>query len=219
VAAHEPARVTRTDRLARLRGIYLIVNEDGSDPVALARAGIDAGVGIVQYRAKGGIDPRHLRALRALTDARDALLIVNDDCGAALEFDADGVHLGPDDSGFDRLPAVRSALGARLIGVSCGTPAEARAAAGADYIGVGAVYATASKDDAGAPIGIAGLRETAAATALPVAAIGGIGAANLAAVRDAGVAMAAVISAVAGAADPRAAAQRLVAIWNEGAGA
>ncbi|MEO7202441.1 MAG: thiamine phosphate synthase, partial [Candidatus Tumulicola sp.] len=78
----------------------------------------------------------------------------------------------------------------------------------------GAVFATASKDDAGAPIGLDGLRAVAAASTLPAAAIGGIGAANLAEVARTGVAMAAVISAVASAPDPAAAARELVAIWN-----
>jgi thiamine-phosphate diphosphorylase len=216
MAAHETARVTRAGRAALLRGIYLIVNEGEGDPLALARAALDAGVTVVQYRAKRGIDAGRLRALRAETARHGALLIVNDDWRAALAFDADGVHLGPGDAGFDRVAAVRAELGDRLIGLSCGTPQEARAAGDADYLGTGAVYATASKDDAGAPIGIAGLLAVAGSTALPVAAIGGIGEANLAAVRDSGVAMAAVISAIAGAPDPRAAAGRLAAIWNAG---
>jgi thiamine-phosphate diphosphorylase len=215
VATHETARVTRSNRAALLRGIYLIVNEGERDPLELVRAALDAGVAVVQYRAKRGIDAQRLRALRIATTERHALLIVNDDCEAAIAFDADGVHLGPDDAGFDRIAHVRATAGERLIGLSCGTASEVRAAGDADYIGVGAVYATASKDDAGAPIGIAGLLDVARATHLPVAAIGGIDEGNLPAVRDSGVAMAAVISAVAAAADPREAVRRLVRTWNE----
>jgi thiamine-phosphate diphosphorylase len=214
MAAHEPARVTRAQRAALLRGIYLIVNEGEHDPLALANVALDAGITVLQYRAKRGVDAQRLRALRELTLHRGSLLIVNDDCGAAIAFDADGVHLGPDDAGFDRVAAVRASIGERLIGLSCGTAAEAREAGDADYLGVGAVYATASKDDAGAPIGVNGMSAVAAATRLPVAAIGGINESNLAPVRDTGVAMAAVISAVAGDPDPRDAARRLVALWN-----
>jgi thiamine-phosphate diphosphorylase len=217
VATHETARVTRAGRAALLRGVYLIVNEGERDPIAIARAGLDAGITIVQYRAKRGIDATHLHELRIVTAQRNALLIVNDDCEATIAFDADGVHLGPDDAGFDRVATVRAQLGDRLIGLSCGTEAEARAAGDADYLGVGAVYATASKDDAGTPIGISGLRAVAQATHLPVAAIGGITYDSLANVRASGVAMAAVISAVANAADPREAARALVMRWQQSA--
>jgi thiamine-phosphate diphosphorylase len=214
MAAHETGRVTRAQRTALLRGIYLIVNEGERDPLALAHAALDAGITVIQYRAKRGIDSERLRALRGVTSQRGSLLIMNDDFDAAIAFDADGVHLGPDDAGFERVAAVRASMGERLIGLSCGTVDEARAAGNADYLGIGAVYATASKDDAGAPIGVSGMSAVAAATRLPVAAIGGINESNLASVRDCGVAMAAVISAVASDPDPRNAAQRLVAIWN-----
>lgn len=217
MATHETARVTRAGRAALLHGVYLIVNEGERDPIAIARAGLDAGITIVQYRAKQGIVATHLHELRIITAQRNALLIVNDDCEATLAFDADGVHLGPDDAGFARVANVRAQLADRLIGLSCGTEAEARAAGDADYLGVGAVYATASKDDAGIPIGIAGLDAVAHATHLPVAAIGGITYDSLADVRATGVAMAAVISAVASAPNPLEAARALVARWNEGA--
>ncbi|MBV8491389.1 MAG: thiamine phosphate synthase [Candidatus Eremiobacteraeota bacterium] len=213
--AHASPRVTRDRRADLLRGIYLIVNE-GTRAVDVAHAALRAGVRIVQYRAKSGVNARRLHDLRALTRERDALLIANDDWRAALDFDCDGVHLGPGDEGFAHVAPVRAALGERLIGLSCGTVTEARAAetAGADYVGVGSVFATGSKADAGDPIGIAGLIRVAAATRLPVAAIGGIGHENLATVAATGVSMAATISAIAAAADPAAAAAELVQIWN-----
>jgi len=200
-----------------LRGIYAILNEE-RDPVELARAILDGGVRILQYRAKAGIVKEHALQLRSLTRARNALFIINDDWRAARTFDADGVHLGPDDTDLSQLAAIRANVGDRLIGFSCGTVEEARGAqaAGADYAGVGAVFATGSKSDAGEPLGIEGLQRVAAATTLPVAAIGGIGAENLPAVRATGVAMAAMISALAGASDPAAAAARLVRIWESG---
>jgi thiamine-phosphate pyrophosphorylase len=202
-----------------VRGIYAVVNEGGRDPVAVARAALHAGVRIVQYRAKGGVVPETAIALRRATLECGALCIMNDDADAAARYDFDGVHVGPDDRGFTDIAGLREILGARLIGVSCGTVDEAIAAeaGGADYLGVGAVYPTATKPDAGEPIGIAGLRRIADATALPVAAIGGIGLAQLPDVRATGVAMAAVVSAIAGARDPRAAAEALVFAWNEGA--
>lgn len=200
-----------------MRGIYAILNEE-RDPVELARAILDGGVRILQYRAKAGIVKEHALQLRSLTRARNALFIINDDWRAARTFDADGVHLGPDDTDLSELAAIRANMGERLIGFSCGTVEEARGAqaAGADYAGVGSVFATGSKSDAGEPLGIEGLQRVAAATTLPVAAIGGIGAENLPAVRATGVAMAAMISALAGASDPAAAAARLVRIWESG---
>ena len=191
------------------------MNAEG-DPLGLVRAIVEGGVRIVQYRAKTGIVPAQATALRELTRACDALFLINDDWRAVERFDADGVHLGPDDNGFDALPEIRRALGDRIIGVSCGTVDEARVmqAGGADYIGAGSVYATRSKSDAGAPIGLDGLRDICAATPLPVAAIGGIAAENLRDVCATGVAMAAMISALSSAADPRAAAAALVSAWN-----
>jgi thiamine-phosphate pyrophosphorylase len=214
MAAHAAARVTRAQRAARLRGIYAIVNESERAP-EVAKGVLDAGVCIVQYRAKHGVVAERLVALRALTHHHDALLIVNDDARAAKDFGCDGVHLGPGDAGFSEPAALRAALGELLVGLSCGTVEEARLAdaAGVDYIGVGSVYATGSKADAGEPIGLEGLTRVASATSLPVAAIGGIGAANLPQIRSSGVAMAAVISAVAGS-DPYRAARELVALWN-----
>lgn len=206
----------RTHAQALLSGIYAIVNEGAPDPVALTRAILAGGARIVQYRAKSGVVPEHARALRDLTRAHAALFILNDDWRAVETYDADGVHVGPEDAAPEELEQIRTALQNRLIGVSCGTEDEARVAqAHADYIGVGSVYATASKADAGAPIGIAGLLRVSRATHLPVAAIGGITLDSIAEVRASGVAMAAVISAISSAADPQAATEALVRAWNE----
>ena len=215
MATHAPARLKRA---AGLRGIYAILGEEPR-LADRARAILDGGVRIVQYRAKTGIVPDVLRRLREITRERGALLIVNDDWRAARDFDCDGVHLGPDDEGFADVARVRAALPERLVGLSCGTLAEVRRAntGGADYIGVGSVYATPSKSDAGEPIGIDGLRRLASAAAAPVAAIGGIDLARLAEVRATGVAMAALISALANAGDPERAARELVARWDGGA--
>jgi thiamine-phosphate pyrophosphorylase len=214
MATHAPSRVTRAQRL---HGLYVIVN-DSPNALGLAEAALNAGACVLQYRAKNGAQVARLTALRALTQERGALLILNDDWRAALAANFDGVHLGPGDDGFDDPRAIRDAAPELLVGLSCGTAREVANAteAGADYLGIGSVFATASKRDAGTPIGIEGLRSLAARTTLPVAAIGGIDATNLAQVRRCAVAMAAVIGAVANAVDPRRAADELVAIWNAG---
>lgn len=201
--------------VARLRGIYAIVNEGSPDPVDLSRAILAGGVRIVQYRAKSGIAADSLHALRNLTCDAGALLIVNDDWRAAIAFDADGVHVGPDDARPEDLRGIREAIGTRILGISCGTPEEAAAAQriGADYIGAGCVFPTQSKADAGDPIGVAGLTAIVRSTPLPVAAIGGITRSHLAQVRTAGAAMAAVISALAQP-DPERAARDLVGEWS-----
>ncbi|MBV8727898.1 MAG: thiamine phosphate synthase [Candidatus Eremiobacteraeota bacterium] len=200
----------------RLRGIYAIVDGAAADPVNLTRELLDAQIGIIQYRAKSGIDAEVAHSLREMTYARDALFILNDDWRAVDRFDADGVHLGPDDAARHELPAIRRQLRGRILGLSCGNEGEARFAeeAGADYIGVGCIFRTTSKSDAGAPIGISGLKRVAAATSLPVAAIGGIDVKHIVQVKESGVAMAALLSAFSASDDPRAVARELVARWS-----
>lgn len=215
MAAHSPARVTRRQRAQLLRGVYVIVNE-GARVIELGCAALHAGVRILQYRAKRGIVAENVRFLRALTREHDALLLMNDEWRAAQEFDCDGVHLGPDDDGFERIAPVRAALRERLIGLSCGTIEEVQAAntADIDYLGAGCVYATTSKSDAGIPIGPAGLRALVEVSALPVAGVGGVSLATLAEVQRTGAAMAAVISAIEGAAHPQCVARELVDAWE-----
>ncbi|HEX8465295.1 MAG TPA: thiamine phosphate synthase, partial [Abditibacterium sp.] len=141
--------------------------------------------------------------------------LINDRLDLALLCEADGVHLGPDDF---PIRAVRQILGPqKLIGASTGTPAEARLAEqeGADYLGIGAVFGTQTKSDAGAAIGLEGLREVVHATSLPAAAIGGLSERNLGSTLQAGAAMACVVSAIAGAGNETqmtAATRRLVAL-------
>lgn len=209
---HEAARVARA---RRLHGLYAIVN-DGDRCIEIARAAVSAGCRLVQYRAKSGIVPERVRMLRDLTRDAGALLLLNDDWRAASALACDGVHLGPDDDGFDDVRAARAVFADGIIGLSCGTPAEmlARGAQAIDYAGVGAVYATASKSDAGPPIGIEGLRAVIAVATVPVCAIGGLDATRLSDVRRSGAAMAAVISALDGP-DPAESARALVAAWGE----
>ena len=181
--------------------------------VADALAG---GVDAVQLREKG-VDARERyrlgKRLRELTAAADTPLVVNDRIDLAAAIDADGVHLGQSD-----LPATvaREQLGPEaVVGVSASTVAEARAAEadGADYVGVGAVYATGSKDVPDEENGIGTDRVTALADAvdIPVIGIGGIDVENAGAVAAAGATGVAVISAITAAADPESATAALSA--------
>jgi thiamine-phosphate pyrophosphorylase len=200
---------------AGFRGIYALIDPAAhTDSAAYLAALLRGGIRIVQIRAKAGIALPLLRASVGAIRAAGGIAIVNDDVELALE--ADGVHLGQEDLALHDLPALRARLGNRAIGLSCGTPAEARAVMPGliDYIGAGPIFATSSKSDAGGPIGVNGVRVVVAATALPVTAIGGITVASIPRVRQTGATMAAVISALAAAPDPESAARAFVAAWN-----
>ena len=190
---------------AGLHGLYVITDERAAGGhEAMARAAIEGGARVLQLRDKSTLASEILeiaRELRRLTRDAGVLFFINDDPKLAAACQADGVHLGPD----DMTPCeARGVLGERaLIGVSCGDASEAKIAAqnGADYIGAGAVFTTQTKLDAGAPIGLGVLREIVEATALPVAAIGGVSLSNIAFLREAGAKMACVISAISGEGD------------------
>jgi thiamine-phosphate pyrophosphorylase len=198
---------------SRLRGVYALVDPDRVEPIAFTEALLRGGIGLIQIRAKSGIDGATLIALVTRVRAAGGIAIVNDDVRLARL--ADGVHLGQEDAAELDLTALRRALPHGIIGLSCGTPQEARAADPAlvDYIGAGPAFATPSKDDAGLPIGLNGVRAVAQATPLPCAAIGGIDLANIARIHDTGASMPAVLSALIRP-DPEAAARELVARWN-----
>jgi thiamine-phosphate pyrophosphorylase len=152
-----------------------------------ARQAVAAGATVVQLRVKAPtrdvIERGH--GFRELL----ATFIVNDDVEAAIALGADGVHLGQDDAGAG---AVRAA--GLLLGRSASTLEQALAA-DADYLGVGPVWETPSKHDAGPAIGLEGLREICVAVNAPVVAIGGIDASNAGACIHAGAAGVAVIRA------------------------
>jgi thiamine-phosphate pyrophosphorylase len=183
----------------------------GRSTVDVVGAAIAGGVDVVQLREKGttarsrydlGIE------LRELTREAGVALIVNDRVDLALAVDADGVHLGDDD-----LPVAvaREQLGDEaVVGRSVSTVGGAReaAAAGADYLGVGAVYGTTSKDT-DSEIGLDRVRAVTDAVDLPVVGIGGVTPENAAAVVAAGADGVAVVSAITGADDPAAATRAL----------
>ncbi|MFB6163378.1 MAG: thiamine phosphate synthase [Halococcoides sp.] len=198
--------------------IYLVTQRGesaGRSSDDIVAAALDAGVDAVQLREKGrsARDRYHLaRRLRSLTDAHDVPLIVNDRADLALAVEADGVHLGDSDL---PLPATRDLLGSdAIVGRSVSTVEGAREAAakGADYLGVGAVYPTTSKDDVDpTQQGIGTDRVTAIADAvdIPIVAIGGITPDRTPAVVEAGADAVAVVSAITAADDPAAATRRL----------
>jgi thiamine-phosphate pyrophosphorylase len=184
---------------------------------AIVQAAVAGGVTVVQWREKEGDSRTRLARVQYLREwlrLRRVPFIVNDDVDLALACDADGVHVGQDD-----LPclAVRRRVGAGMqIGVSVSTVAEARQAVrdGADYLGVSPVFATPTKPDAPAAVGLDGLRAIRAAVTLPLVAIGGIHAGNAAEVTAAGADGLAVVSAIMAAADPCAAAKALRAVMH-----
>ena len=180
--------------------------------VDVVRAAVCGGASVIQLRDKSSTTREMIelgRALLQITRPAGVPLIVNDRADVALAIDAQGVHVGQDDM---PAPLARQIIGpGRILGVSAGTVEEARQAEreSADYLGVGDVYGTPTKADAGTPIGLSGLREVARAVSIPVVAIGGITLDNAAATTEAGAAGVAVISAIIGAADPEAAARQL----------
>jgi thiamine-phosphate pyrophosphorylase len=156
-------------------GVYAIV--DGSatrPPLDLVGAFVRGGAAVVQLRLKeagAGELLRLAREARKLCAGR-ALLLVNDRPDVARLAEADGVHLGEEDLPW---PAARAILGPRaLIGVSTHSDAEIDAAQGADYIGFGPIFATASKPGLPLPHGIEGLRRAVRRSGIPLVAIGGI---------------------------------------------
>ncbi len=152
--------------------------------------------------------------LKSLCKQHHVPYVVNDSLEIALRIDADGVHVGQSDiQGRD----LRALLGPdKILGISAGTVAEAIAAekAGADYIGVGAVFGTSTKKNA-RNLTVDALREIVNAVSIPVVAIGGINAKNLMDLKGSGVDGVAVVSAIFAAEDPGAATQELLRLSKE----
>lgn len=184
------------------------------DLLHVVRLCLEAGAPAVQLRDKGAT-ARELYEqavrLRALTTEYEALLFINDRLDIALAAGADGVHLGPGDLPIEA--ARRAAPAPFLIGISTDDPGTARRveAAGADYIGCGAVFGTTTKAEVGGEkIGPEGLAAVAGAVEIPVVAIGGITPENAGELAATGAAGIAVIGALMAAPDPRAAARELL---------
>jgi thiamine-phosphate pyrophosphorylase len=196
-------------------GLYVVTDEKLSKGIThseIARRAIAGGADIIQLRDKT-CDCSYLRkCAEEIRDiARDAGVpfIVNDRLDIALQAGTDGVHLGQEDTPLKF--ARRVAPKGFIIGVSAGTLQEALDAErdGADYVGLGPIFSTASKSDAGEACGLEMLREVKSRLSVPVVAIGGINAGNAAEVISAGADGIAVISAVVSQDDVTAAARKL----------
>lgn len=205
--AWNPAKLTGDELAARLR-LIVITDRRIARPREVGdvvEAVLSAGAPAVQLR-ENALPPRDVlplaRRLRAATRSAGALFFLNDRLDLALAAAADGVHLGPDD--LPVAAARRITPPGFLIGYSADKPATARAAiaAGADYIGCGAVFPTSTKRDAGSVIGLDGLAAVVRAVAAPVVGIGGITPARAPEVFRAAVAGCAVVRAVMAAPDP-----------------
>ena len=211
-----PASAARSSRLARLRGLYAIVG--GADPVAQAVEALAGGASVLQLRVKerpAGEVLAVAERLVALARGR-ALVIVNDRADLAVLAGADGVHVGDED-----LPvaAARAVVGPDLlVGRSTRTLADGLAALaeGADHVGFGPIFATATKRIEEAPRGLGMLAEVASRLPAPVVAIGGIGLDTIGPVAAAGAAAAAVIGAIFDGVDPRRRAEALAAAFAAG---
>jgi thiamine-phosphate pyrophosphorylase len=207
----------------RLNAIVDPEHANGRELDELARLVVAGGATLIQLRDKHGSTRRLIeeaRAIKAALAGTGVPLVINDRVDVALIAQADGVHVGQDDM---RVEDARRLLGPKaIIGLSIKTVALAEAAPvdQLDYVGVGGVYATSSKDNPNTPIGVAGLGAIVAAFRarkrdLPVCGIAGIDAANAAPVIGAGADGVAVISALSLKTDPRAAARELRGIVDK----
>lgn len=184
---------------SRLDRLYAIIDvERADDPVALARAALDAGCGTLQLRAKRLDDRAFLelaQILRRLCSEQRVPFVVNDRADIARLVGADGLHLGQDDLS---LADARRIVGEISIGVSTHdrTQAEDAERAGADLVAFGPIFETTSKDDPDPVVGVAELRRVCREIGRPVVAIGGITPENAERTLAAGAAYVAVISAL-----------------------
>jgi thiamine-phosphate pyrophosphorylase len=190
--------------------LYCLTSEEhslGRSNLEVVRNMLDAGVRLVQYREKNKPVAEKLREceiIRELTHRANALFLVNDDVAVAQAVDADGVHVGQDDL---PVPVVRRLLGpGKIIGLSTCSPEQARAAiaVGADYIGVGPIFATRTKKDACAPVGLAYLEWVVQHLSLPFVVIGGIKRHNIMEVVRRGATCVAMITEIVGKPDIKA---------------
>lgn len=188
-------------------GLYCITGEEfsrGRSTLQVVRELIAAGVKIIQYREKGKkplYKYQECLQIRQWTQEAGVLFIVNDDLDIARLVGADGVHVGQEDLPLEK---VRELVGPEMIvGLSTHCPEQAREALakGADYIGVGPIFATATKKDALEPVGLEYLDYVVQEIPLPFVAIGGIKGENIQEVKRRGARCVALISEILGAPD------------------
>ncbi len=206
-------------RIGRIHVLTDTALQDRFTHLELARLAVRGGADVVQFRQKQGATRELIetaRGMRAVCREAGVAFVVNDRIDVAMASDADGVHLGQEDF---PIPLAREILGPeRIIGGSASDPEEAGICVeeGADYVGFGPVFPTASKDDAGPVSGLEVLRELAETCPVPIVAIGGINEDNTADVMNAGAHGIAVISSVCCRPDPVDAARRLCELVGKG---
>lgn len=212
--ANDPARVRAGMRL------YAVTDSawlNGRTLPACVKEALAGGATFIQLREKTFSTEELIEAgrpLRALCAQARVPFVIDDDVAAARLLDADGVHVGQSD---ESCAAARAELGAgKIVGVSAQTVEQALAAeaAGADYLGVGAVFGTPTKPDA-AEVSLDELRAICAAVSIPVVAIGGLNERTVSVLAQTGAAGAAVVSAIFAARDIEAATTRLRALCDE----
>jgi len=203
--------------------LYALIDPErsgGRELPDLTKLVVDGGASLLQLRDKHSSTRdmvARARAIRSAASGRGIPLLINDRVDVALAADADGVHVGQDDMSVED---ARRLLGPQaIIGLSITKMAHVEAAPLdlLDYVFIGAVFATTSKDDAGKPIGLQGVSDIARAIRarkpdIPVGAISGIDHTNAGEVIAAGVDGVAVISALSMVSDPTAATRELKAV-------
>lgn len=200
--------------------LYLVTdkrNKTDEEFLEIIEDAIKGGTTVVQIREKEGetLDFYNLALkVKEITSKYNVPLIVNDRIDVALAIKSEGVHIGQTDMPAD---VARSLIGDEMIlGVSASTVKEARKAEkdGADYIGTGAVFPTATKDDAPS-ITKDDLKEVTGSINIPTVAIGGITLENASELAGTGIAGISVVSAIMNSEDPKTASENLLKIYNE----
>lgn len=200
--------------------LYLVTdkrNKTDEEFLEIIEEAIKGGTTVVQIREKEGetLDFYNLALkVKEITSKYNVPLIVNDRIDVALAIKSEGVHIGQTDMPAD---VARSLIGDEMIlGVSASTVKEARKAEkdGADYIGTGAVFPTATKDDAPS-ITRDDLKEVTGSINIPTVAIGGITLENASELAGTGIAGISVVSAIMNSKDPKTASENLLKIYNE----
>lgn len=190
--------------------LYLVLDPDlcrDMTMIETARAAVAGGVTMVQLRHKHATTALRIelgRALKAALSGTAATLIINDDLEAAVEVQADGLHIGQQDIDAD---TARQRIGNDMIlGVSCSQESHATGIDPriVDYAGIGPVFGTATKPDHDRPLDPSGLRHLVSLAPVPAVAIGGLKLEHVNAVLETGASGLAVVSAICGQADPEA---------------
>ncbi|MFW6105284.1 MAG: thiamine phosphate synthase [Chloroflexota bacterium] len=209
------SRISRRDKMERVGGLYVILDRQflvGRNELDVAGQIIEGGARIIQLRDKQSKKRELLpvaQKLRELCNQADVLFIINDYLDLAMAVDADGLHVGQEDL---PLPVIRRELSIdKIVGCSVETLSQATKAQaeGADYIAVGSIFPTVTKEEA-TVVGVDMLKELKQTVSAPLVAIGGINQNNIGGVVSAGADAVAVISAVLGEKDIKGAVQKLI---------